>query len=71
LHQARITHGDFKATNLLWHAEHVWLIDLDSMQFHKAEADYHRAWMKDRARFVRNWPQGSALTAWLETHLPH
>ena len=70
LHQARITHGDFKATNLLWHAEHVWLIDLDSMQFHKAEADYHRARMKDRARFVRNWPQGSALTAWLETHLP-
>jgi tRNA A-37 threonylcarbamoyl transferase component Bud32 len=70
LRQARITHGDFKATNLLWHAEHVWLIDLDSMQFHKAEAGYHRAWMKDRARFVRNWPQGSALTVWLETHLP-
>lgn len=71
LREARISHGDFKATNLLWRAGQVWLVDLDSMQAHATDSDYHQAWMKDRARFIRNWPQNGALAAWLETHLPH
>lgn len=68
--EARISHGDFKATNLLWHAGWIWMIDLDSMQAHTSDASYMQAWSKDRARLVRNWPAGSPLANWLEEHLP-
>ncbi|MFO7704713.1 MAG: lipopolysaccharide kinase InaA family protein [Halopseudomonas sp.] len=67
---SHISHGDFKATNLLWHADQVWLIDLDSMQVHPGEASWRVAWLTDRARLIRNWPQGSALGLWLEANLP-
>ncbi|PHR95434.1 MAG: hypothetical protein COA68_17330 [Oceanobacter sp.] len=69
LRDARISHGDFKATNLLWHAGQVWLIDLDSMQTHDSEPDWQQAWTRDRARLVRNWPAGSPLADWLREHL--
>lgn len=68
--QARISHGDFKATNLLWHAERVWLIDLDAMQAHRSERSWQAAWQRDRQRFVRNWPAESPLAVWLEERLP-
>lgn len=68
--QARISHGDFKATNLLWHAERVWLIDLDAMQAHRSERSWQAAWQRDRQRFVRNWPPESPLAVWLEERLP-
>lgn len=70
LAESHISHGDFKATNLLWHADRVWLIDLDSMQVHPGEASWRVAWLTDRARLIRNWPQGSALGLWLEANLP-
>lgn len=70
LAEAHISHGDFKATNLLWHAGQVWLIDLDSMQVHAGEASWHAAWLVDRDRLVRNWPHGSPLGQWLEANLP-
>src|SRR5690606_9679834 len=66
LNEARISHGDFKATNLLWHADQVWLIDLDAMQSHTGAPAWHKAWTRDRARFVRNWPADSELVRWLE-----
>ncbi|MEB3735145.1 lipopolysaccharide kinase InaA family protein [Halopseudomonas pachastrellae] len=68
--QARISHGDFKATNLLWHAERVWLIDLDAMQAHRSERSWQVAWQRDRQRFVRNWPAESPLAVWLDERLP-
>ena len=67
---ASISHGDFKATNLLWHDRQVVLIDLDVMQAHRSEAGRRKAWAKDRARFIRNWPAGSALAQWLESVMP-
>ena len=67
---ARISHGDFKATNQLWHDGQVWLIDLDAMQVHADQASWHKGWLKDRARFVRNWPADSKLAKWLEQVLP-
>ncbi|WP_339843365.1 lipopolysaccharide kinase InaA family protein [uncultured Halopseudomonas sp.] len=70
LFEARISHGDFKATNLLWDAGQVWLIDLDSMQAHNSESAFQAAWAKDRARLVRNWPTGSPLAIWLDARLP-
>lgn len=66
----RISHGDCKATNLLWHAGRVWLIDLDAMQVHASEASWRKAWSRDRARFIRNWPAESALGQWLQAALP-
>lgn len=70
LARQRISHGDCKATNLLWHQGRVWLIDLDAMQAHSSEAAWRRAWAEDRARLIRNWPAGSPLALWLDEQLP-
>lgn len=70
LAEARISHGDFKATNLLWQGGQVVLIDLDAMTAHRNEGDRRKSWRKDRARFIRNWPADSALAQWLESVMP-
>ncbi|WP_374324129.1 lipopolysaccharide kinase InaA family protein [Azonexus sp.] len=66
----RITHGDLKATNLLWHEGQLWAIDLDAMTQHRSASAFRRAWRRDRARFLRNWPAGSPLHDWLARILP-
>lgn len=66
----RISHGDCKATNLLWHDGRVWLIDLDAMQGHASESAWRKAWVEDRARLIRNWPADSEIAHWLRTELP-
>lgn len=70
LHRERISHGDLKATNLLWQDGRVVLIDLDAMIQHRSDAAHARAWRKDRARLLRNWPVESALHRWLDENLP-
>lgn len=70
LHQLKISHGDLKATNLLWHEGCIFLIDLDAMVQHRTVEAHARAWRRDRARLLRNWPESSALHAWLNAHLP-
>ena len=70
LHRLRISHGDLKATNLLWHEGRVVLIDLDATVQHRSEAAYARAWRRDRARLLRNWPRDSVLHGWFERILP-
>lgn len=70
LHRERISHGDLKATNLLWDQGMVKLIDLDAMRQHASSAAHARAWQKDRARLLRNWPEGCALREWLEANVP-
>jgi len=66
----RISHGDLKANNLLWEKGRICLIDLDAMQQHASAASFQRAWRKDRARLLRNWPAASALHAALVDLLP-
>ncbi|SDR80104.1 Lipopolysaccharide kinase (Kdo/WaaP) family protein [Halopseudomonas xinjiangensis] len=66
----QISHGDFKATNLIWNGEDLVLIDLDAMQAHPKRRGWQKAWQRDRARLVRNWPARSPLARWLEEHLP-
>jgi len=66
----RISHGDLKATNLLWDAGQVMVIDLDAVVQHRSAAAHARAWRRDRARLLRNWPAGSLLHRWLDQHLP-
>ena len=67
---ARISHGDLKATNVLWHDGHPVLIDLDALRQHARAHSFRRAWKKDRARFLRNWPRDSELHAALTARLP-
>ncbi len=66
LARARISHGDMKASNLLWQDGAVTLIDLDATRQHRDQRSFDRAWRRDMARFLANWPQGSALRSWLE-----
>ncbi|MBI2307253.1 MAG: hypothetical protein HYU78_08110 [Rhodocyclales bacterium] len=70
LHRLRISHGDLKATNLLWHQGGVWLIDLDACTQHRSDTAYRKAWRRDRARLLRNWPEASVLGRWLQRTLP-
>ena len=67
---ARISHGDLKASNLLWCDGKPQLIDLDAMRQHTTDAAFRRAWRKDSERFLRNWPAGSALRRALEGVMP-
>ena len=66
----RISHGDLKATNLLWDGERVLLIDLDGVVQHRSAIAHARAWRRDRARLLRNWPSGCELQRWLDEQLP-
>ena len=70
LHALRISHGDLKATNLLWHDGQVFVIDLDALVQHRSAQAHERAWRRDRERFLRNWPATSALHRWLAENLP-
>ncbi|MDX5444672.1 MAG: lipopolysaccharide kinase InaA family protein [Zoogloeaceae bacterium] len=70
LHSARLTHGDLKATNLLWDGKALNLIDLDATAAHRNAAEFARSWRRDRARLLRNWPADSVLARWLDEHLP-
>ncbi|GFM86428.1 serine/threonine protein kinase [Pseudomonas cichorii] len=66
----RISHGDLKGHNLFWHQDRWALIDLDAMQQHSSQSSFATAYARDRARFMRNWPAGSALHQLLEERLP-
>jgi tRNA A-37 threonylcarbamoyl transferase component Bud32 len=70
LREQRISHGDLKATNLLWIDGRIVLIDLDAMRQHHSTSAYQRAWKKDRDRLLRNWPAHSDLVHWLDSTLP-
>ena len=70
LHVLRISHGDLKATNLLWHGGRVFVIDLDALVQHRSGLAHARAWRRDRERLLRNWPAASVLHRWLHANLP-
>jgi tRNA A-37 threonylcarbamoyl transferase component Bud32 len=66
----RISHGDFKGHNLFWQTDRWALIDLDSMCQHASVGSFAPAYARDRARFMRNWPQSSALYRVIDQRLP-
>ncbi|MBV6409477.1 MAG: hypothetical protein LC123_08160 [Burkholderiales bacterium] len=66
----RISHGDLKATNFLCCGDELVVLDLDAMRRHDSEAAWRKAWRKDRARFLRNWPEGSVLRREMDAALP-
>lgn len=66
----RISHGDFKGHNLFWDNGRWSLIDLDAMQQHRSQRRFAKAYARDRARFLRNWPADSVLYQLLDQRLP-
>ncbi len=66
----RISHGDFKGHNLFWQDDRWALIDLDSMCQHRSLGSFAPAYARDRARFMRNWPESSALYQVIDQRLP-
>jgi tRNA A-37 threonylcarbamoyl transferase component Bud32 len=70
LFRLKISHGDMKASNLLWHDRQLALIDLDSMVQPSNHNTFVRDWRRDRERFLKNWPRHSPLHLWLTANLP-
>lgn len=66
----RISHGDLKGYNIFWQDGRWALIDLDAMHQHRCPRRFAKAYAKDRARFLRNWPADSALYRLLDQRLP-
>ncbi|MNF64039.1 3-deoxy-D-manno-octulosonic-acid kinase [compost metagenome] len=66
----RISHGDFKGHNLFWDKDRWSLIDLDSMCQHRSLSSFAPAYARDRARFMRNWPESTALYQVIDQRLP-
>lgn len=66
LESARLSHGDLKASNLIWDGEHLWAIDLDAACEHYSRAAWRKANLKDRRRFLKNWASSSTLTRYFE-----
>jgi len=67
---SRIGHGDLKASNFLCRGDELAVLDLDAMRQYDGEGAWRKAWRKDRERFLRNWPEGSALRRDLDGVLP-
>lgn len=66
----KISHGDLKGHNILWHNDQPLLIDLDAVRAHRCLKSFKRAFKRDRARLLRNWPSDSPLYKKLDHHLP-
>ena len=66
MRDARLSHGDFKANNLLLNEKGIALIDLDAMREHSSESSWHRAFERDMARLLRNWPSDSAIASQIQ-----
>lgn len=55
---ARISHGDMKATNLLWVDGELFFIDLDAAERHgRWSLTWRASHNKDKKRFLKNWDQ--------------
>jgi len=55
--EAKLSHGDMKATNFIFSHNVLFVIDLDSMQQHQNDADFAAAFRIDMQRFMRNWDE--------------
>ena len=67
---ARLSHGDFKATNFLLSSGRLYLLDLDGMRSHATSSAFERAFRKDLARLKRNWADLPLVERGLAERLP-
>ena len=61
LKNSLLSHGDFKASNILLSPNGLWLIDLDAARKHSNSKSFERAYNKDRNRFLKNWTGNTQL----------
>lgn len=66
---AMITHGDLKASNLIWKDSKLYFIDLDAAQVHRSNSTWLKANKKDRKRFLKNWNNSPELLALFDRFL--
>lgn len=62
LADARVSHGDFKATNFILQDGEICLLDLDSMKRHRVQWFFRKAFRRDLARFQKNWKDLPAVS---------
>ena len=55
MRQHKISHGDMKASNLLWRDNTLYFIDLDAAQQHCQSITWAMSHRKDVKRFLKNW----------------
>jgi tRNA A-37 threonylcarbamoyl transferase component Bud32 len=69
LRREGLSHGDMKASNLIWSDGALYLIDLDAAT--RARFGFRRRHLgkRDRQRFMRNWSDSPELRSWLERRL--
>jgi len=60
---AKLSHGDMKASNLLWVNDALFFIDLDAAQQHSSGVTWRAKHAKDKKRFLKNWRDQPALLA--------
>ena len=63
MYQANISHGDLKATNLMWVNGEVFFIDLDASRQYSIKSVFDVSHAKDKKRFLRNWQDQPELLA--------
>lgn len=62
----KLTHGDMKASNLLWVGNELYFIDLDAARKHRSLWSWYTSHTKDKKRFLKNWQSQPALLALFE-----
>jgi len=60
---AKLSHGDMKATNILWHKGELYFIDLDGAVKNRFYFTWKRRHQKDLKRFMKNWQDHPELLA--------
>ena len=55
MHIHKLSHGDMKASNLLWVDGELYFIDLDAARKHLSRFGWQAAHRKDKKRFFKNW----------------
>lgn len=66
MRQNGLSHGDLKASNLIWQNERIYFIDLDAARQHNCERSWINANRKDRRRFLKNWQADEQLLSLFE-----
>lgn len=59
----KLTHGDMKASNLLWVNGELFFVDLDAAKQHSTMSSWKMSHHKDVKRFLKNWHDDPNLSA--------
>jgi len=69
LQELHISHGDLKASNIVFADQGPVLIDLDSMREYDAPGSFQQAGSRDLQRFLRNWENNQELHSFFVSQL--